>query len=118
MQTDNVAAHMVVTNNVQPKRTKAMDMRYHLLRDRAAQHQFRYFWRPGPTNNGDYHTKHHPGSHHVNMRGIFLTPPKVLEDLRRKQQLAKLAVKTAQGIVELPTMDISRIMQQGAAAAA
>ena len=26
MQTDNLAAHSVVTNNVQPKRTKAMDI--------------------------------------------------------------------------------------------
>ena len=118
MQTDNAAAHMVVTNNVQPKRTKAMDMRYHWLRDRSAQHQFRYFWRPGPTNNGDYHTKHHPGSHHVNMRGVFLTPPRVLEDLRRKQQLAKLAVNTAQGIVGLPTVNISQILQRQPAAAA
>ena len=29
MQTDNSAAHSVVTNNVQPQRTKAMDMQFH-----------------------------------------------------------------------------------------
>ena len=119
MQTDNSAAHQVVTNNVQPKRTKAMDMRFHWLRDRAAQKQFRYYWRPGPTNLGDYHTKHHPGSHHQNMRPEFVTPRRVLEDLRRRQQLAKLAVKTAQGIKELATPQIPKIkVQKGAAAAA
>ena len=32
MQTDNTAAHSVVTKNVQPKRTKAIDMRFHWLR--------------------------------------------------------------------------------------
>ena len=31
MQTDNKAAHSVVTNNVHPKRTKEMDMRFHWL---------------------------------------------------------------------------------------
>ena len=36
MQTDNTTALGVVTNTVQPKRTKAMDMRFHWLRDRAA----------------------------------------------------------------------------------
>ena len=86
MQTDNSAAHQVVTNNVQPKRTKAMDMRFHWLRDRAAQKQFRYYWRPGPTNLGDYHTKHHPGSHHQNMRPEFVTPRRVLEDLRMHRE--------------------------------
>ena len=98
MQTDNTAAHMVVTNNVQPKRTKPMDMRFHWLRDRESQQQFRYYWRPGPTNLGDYHTKHHPGSHHQNVRPEFITPRRVLEDLKRKQQIGKLTVNTARGI--------------------
>ena len=31
MQTDNTAAHAAVTNNVQPKHIKAMDMRFHWL---------------------------------------------------------------------------------------
>ena len=101
MQTDNTAANQVVTNNVQPKRTKSMDKNFHWLRDRAAQQQFRYYWRPGPTNLGNYHTKHHPGKHHQNMRGEFLSAPRVLEDLRRRQQVAKLAVNTAQGIVNM-----------------
>ena len=42
MQTDNTAAHSVVTNNVQPNSTKEMDMRFHWLRCRDAQYQFRY----------------------------------------------------------------------------
>ena len=43
MQTDNTAAHSVVTNNAQPKRTKAMDMSFHLLRCRDAQEQFIHY---------------------------------------------------------------------------
>ena len=52
MQTENSAAHAVVTNNVQPRRTKAMDMRFHWLRCRDAQGQFRYYWKPGTMNLG------------------------------------------------------------------
>ena len=73
MQTDNSAAHSVVTNNVQPRRTKSMDMQFHWLRFRGAQGQFRYYWRPVPANLGDYWTKHHPGAHHISMRSTVLT---------------------------------------------
>ena len=43
MQTNNSTALGVVNNNIQPRRTKAMDMRFHWLRCRKAQHQFRFF---------------------------------------------------------------------------
>jgi hypothetical protein len=36
MQTDNSTANGVLNNNVQPKLTKAMDMRFHWLRCRMA----------------------------------------------------------------------------------
>ena len=59
MQTDNSTALGVVTNKIQLKRTKAMDMRFHWLHCRANQRQFRTYRRAGPTNKGDYVTKHH-----------------------------------------------------------
>ena len=40
MQTDNTPAYSVVTNNVQPKRTKSMDMRFHCRRCRDVKYQF------------------------------------------------------------------------------
>ena len=64
MQTNNLAAHAVVANNVQPIRIKAMDMRFRWLRCRDAQGQFRYYWKPGTMSLGDYCMKHHPSSHH------------------------------------------------------
>jgi hypothetical protein len=99
LQTDNTAAHSVVTNNVQPRRTKAMDMRFYWLRDRAAQDQFRYYWRPGSKNLADYWTKHHPGTHHENMRAEFLTPKWYLEELRRKRATSRRTVELAQVIM-------------------
>ena len=98
MQTDNTAAHSVVTNNVQPKRTKAMETRFHWLRCRDAQDQFRYYWRPGSQNWADYWTKYFPAFHHINMRPEFLTPARHLEYIKRRQMKVVCAVKLAQVI--------------------
>lgn len=85
VQVDNSTAEGIVNKRVQPKRTKAMDMRFHWLRDRSiSQKQFRFYWRPGPTNYADYWTKHHPAAHHSNMRPVFLTPFSQLLELRKK----------------------------------
>ena len=40
LQTDNAMADGVVNDKNQPRRTKAMDMRFHWLRDRECQEQF------------------------------------------------------------------------------
>ena len=86
MQTDNATANAVVNGIIQPKATKAMDMRFHWLRDRECQKQFRIYWRPGKLNYADYWTKHHPAKHHKNIRHEFLTPCTVLEMLRQEKQ--------------------------------
>jgi TfoX/Sxy family transcriptional regulator of competence genes len=86
IQTDNSTAEGVVNSTIQPKRTKAMDMRFHWLRDREAQGQLRIYWRPGKTNLADYFTKHHPPAHHVNVRSEFLTRVKDLAEARRQRQ--------------------------------
>ena len=82
MQVDNSTAVGVSNNNIQPRRTKAMDMRFHWLRDRESQKQFKYYWRPGKENLADYWTKHFCAAHHKQMRPIFLTPSSVLEALK------------------------------------
>ena len=73
-QTNNSTANGVVNNNVQPKRTKPMDMRFHWLRCKMAQKQFCFHWRPGTSNLADYWTKHHSGVHHKKIRREILTP--------------------------------------------
>jgi hypothetical protein len=91
IQTDNAMADAVINGKIQPKRTKAMDMRFHWLRDRERQKQFRFYWRPGKTNYADYWTKHHLPSHHVNMRKEFLTPAIILEMINLKEVVARTA---------------------------
>ena len=85
IQTDNSTAEGIINARVQPKRTKAMDMRFHWLRDRAInQKQFRFFWRPGATNLADYWMKHHPPSHHCQMRPEILSAFRTVTDLRAR----------------------------------
>ena len=86
IQTDNSTAEGVINNKIQPKWTKAMDMRFHWLRNREAQGQFRIYWRPGKTNLADYFTKHHPPMHHVNVRSEFLSKVKDLAEARRQRE--------------------------------
>ncbi len=40
LQTNNAMADAVINGNIQPKQTKAMDMRFHWLRDHECQQQF------------------------------------------------------------------------------
>ena len=90
IQTNNSTALGGVTNNILPRRTKAMDMRFWWLRDRDKQDQFRYYWQPGPTNRGDYFTKHHSAAHHPKMRPHYLYTKRqvnyVLSSIRRAVQ--------------------------------
>jgi hypothetical protein len=82
IQTDNSTALGVVTNNILSRRTKAMDMRFWCLLDCDAQEQFRFFWRPGTINHGDYWTKHHCSAHHQEKRIEILTPLFIIQALR------------------------------------
>ena len=83
----------LVNKKVQPKRTKAMDMRFHWLRDRECQRQFRFYWRPGKLNYADYWTKHHPATHHNNVRRNYLTPLVALEMFRQEERRRKQDAK-------------------------
>ena len=88
IQTDNSTAKGIINNTVQPKRTKAMDMRFHWLCDRTLQEQLRFYWRSGKLNFADYYTKHHSPAHHRNERKEILTPQHVLENLAREKSIA------------------------------
>ena len=55
-------------------------MRFHWLRDREAQGQFKIYWQSGITNLANFFMKHHPSAHHVNVRAEFLTRVKDLTE--------------------------------------
>jgi hypothetical protein len=69
---DNQCATGIANRNVRIKRSKAIQMRYHWVRDRVDQGEFTVIWKPGHLNLADFFTKAHPVHHHQLMRGIFL----------------------------------------------
>jgi hypothetical protein len=81
IQTDNSTAHGVITNNIQPRHTKAMDMRLHWLCCHESQGQFQYYWHPGPDNRANYWTKHHSAAHHIKKSPSILTSKFILDAL-------------------------------------
>ena len=70
LKTDNSTANGILNNTMKQKRSKAMDVRFYWLRDRAQQGQFYIFWDSGKNNLADFFTKHHPPSYHKAMRPI------------------------------------------------
>ena len=82
IQTDNTTALGFVTKNLQPKATKSTEMNYWFMRDWQDRLQFKYYWKPGKNNKGDYFTKHFCPATHRERRPTFLTPRSVLDALR------------------------------------
>ncbi len=85
VQTYNTMVDGIINRKVQPKRTKAMVMPFHWLRDREFQGQFWIYWQPGKLNYANYWTKHHAVKHHKNIRKEILMPHIVLEMLQQEQ---------------------------------
>ena len=71
IQVDNTTAVGFANKTIKQKRSKAIDMRFYWLQDRCDEQQIKIYWAPGVHNLGDYHTKHHPPSHHKKMRPII-----------------------------------------------
>jgi hypothetical protein len=69
---DNQCAVGVANRTVKQRRSKAIDMRYHWIRDRVDQGHFTVTWRPGKTNLADFFTKAHPAKHHREVRHLFV----------------------------------------------
>jgi hypothetical protein len=86
IQTDNTTVCGVVNSNIQPQRTKAMDMRFHWLHCRDSQGQFRYYWGPRIDNRADNYTKHHCAAHHIEKRPEILTSKFILNALQASIQ--------------------------------
>ena len=72
IQVDNATAVGIANRTIKQRQSKSMDMRFYWVTDRINQGQFLVYWRPGKTNLGDYHSKHHPPAHHIQVRPTYL----------------------------------------------
>ena len=65
------ACNDVLKGTLQRNKSKAIDMQFFWLIDRAKRGQFTiYYWAQGETNLAHFFTKHHLGSHHRRVRPI------------------------------------------------
>ena len=68
---DNMAAVGIANDTVKLRRSKAIDMRYHWIRDRVRQGIFEVLWSEGKDNIADYFTKTQPTKRQVMFESIF-----------------------------------------------
>ena len=72
VQVENSTAVGFCNDKIKHRCSKAIDMRFHWVKDRVKQGQVVIYWPPGSQNElADYVTKHHPASHHIEMRPQF-----------------------------------------------
>jgi len=69
---DNACAVGIANRTVKQRRSKAIDMRFHWIRDRVDQGHFEITWAAGTRNKADFFTKSHPTSHHLAMRSLYV----------------------------------------------
>ena len=106
VQTDNSTAAGVVNKTIQPKRTKSMDMRFHWLRCRGAQGQFRFYWSPGTSNLGDYFTKHFSPTVHQGKRGVYVSESLFKENEHECNSALLEVMNVLQGCVDLELLEL------------
>ena len=97
-----------------------MDMRFYWINDRIEKGQFCVFWRPGPENLGDYHSKHHPPEHHRVFRSKYLHVPNLrslqgcvnltvrMNPTKRESQQAKLVRYFLECVLSLSPVTVTR----------
>jgi hypothetical protein len=76
LYTDNETAKGIANDSCKIRRSKAMDMRYHWIRDRVRQGIFKVVYRKGADIDADFLTKPLPVYRHKHFIGRFVHPPK------------------------------------------
>jgi hypothetical protein len=77
IQTDNACAAGIANDSITQKHSKAMDMRFHWIRDQVREKHLTVTWRPGTDNLADFFTKNHSPAHHRAMRQFFVQDARV-----------------------------------------
>ena len=75
MLCDNLCAVGIANNTVKAKRSKAIDMRYHWIRDRIRLGLLRVYWRKGADNLADFFTKALPVHQHQALMPFLVFSP-------------------------------------------
>jgi hypothetical protein len=74
---DNKCAVSIANDDCKLKRLKAIDMRFHWLRDRVRAEHFVVTWKPGQQNLADFFTKPLAVYKHLIMKKLFVHSPAI-----------------------------------------
>jgi hypothetical protein len=69
---DNATAVGIANNSMKQQCSRSKEMRFFWVGDMSAQGMYDITWHPRVENLADYQSKHHLGSHHVNVRPWYL----------------------------------------------
>ena len=72
IKTHNSEDKDIITATVRQKRSKSMDTRFYLMKERVKQKDFFVYWKLGSQSMGGYFTKHHPPHHHREIRAPYM----------------------------------------------
>jgi hypothetical protein len=72
---DNSTTVGIVNNTIKRQKSRSMEMRYFWLLDGKIQKLFNFSYQPGLENLADYPSKHHPASHHQEVRPFYVHTP-------------------------------------------
>ena len=72
--TYNVIGYLFGNDNILQRRSRAIDMRFHLVRDRFRQVQFLVYWVEGENNITGKFTKQYPTIHNFFKQSTYIVP--------------------------------------------
>jgi hypothetical protein len=72
---DNSTTVGIVNNTIKRQKSRSMEMRYFWLLDAQNNELFDFKYHPGLENLADYPSKHHSGSHHMEVRPYYVHMP-------------------------------------------
>jgi hypothetical protein len=82
LYTDNACAVGLANDSLKIKRSKSIDMRFHWVRDRIKQGQFKVHWIKGADNLADFFTKALPAHVHQTMMHRLVYVPAFIGEAR------------------------------------
>jgi hypothetical protein len=69
---DNTTTVGIVNNTIKRQQSRSMEMRYFWLLDGKTQQYFKFYYKPGLENLGDYPSKHHTADIHQHVRPYYV----------------------------------------------
>jgi hypothetical protein len=90
MLCDNLCAVGIANNTLKAKRSKAIDMRYHWVRDRIRLGAIHVYWRKGADNLADFFTKALPVHRHQELMSLLVQSPLQPDNLSLRKHTRRI----------------------------